>query len=118
MFAVCSAFAIATESSLKTFSAAATLTGAATLALISDIAARSGSSSPASASSSSLDRLLYCSPIAVPPFRSRLARLVDRGVLCRVRIRDRAVRQDVRRDGGIDRDGDVRVDQRHGRPLR
>ena len=45
--AVCAAFAYASELSEATLRAAARLTGAATLALMSDMAARSGSSSPA-----------------------------------------------------------------------
>src|SRR2546423_1302104 len=53
MFAVCSALAIAAELSLSAFSATAALTGAATFALMSDIAARSGSSSPSVRLSSS-----------------------------------------------------------------
>src|SRR4051794_8000888 len=53
MFIVCSAFAYATELSDATLSARAALMGAAMLALMRDIAARSGSASPASASSSS-----------------------------------------------------------------
>src|SRR5436190_7025899 len=44
--------------------------------------------------------------------------LVDRRLLRRVRVRDRAVGQDVRGDGGVDRDRHVGVDQRHGRALR
>src|SRR5438046_1465147 len=47
------AFAYATEPSERTLAATAALIGAATFALISDIAARSGSSSPASSLSSS-----------------------------------------------------------------
>src|SRR3954447_14909189 len=53
MLAVCSALAYATELSDSTFAATAAFTGAARFALISDIAARSGSSSPASSVSSS-----------------------------------------------------------------
>jgi hypothetical protein len=53
------AFAYATELSLATLSAIAALIGAATFALISDIAARSGSSSPAIFSSSSRVSLRY-----------------------------------------------------------
>src|SRR5215208_5698523 len=65
MGAVCSAFAYATELSLSTLSATAALMGAATFALISDIAARSGNSSPASAFSSSRVSFLYSSLIAL-----------------------------------------------------
>src|SRR5919197_2119074 len=61
MSAVCCAFAYAIELSERTFAAIAALIGAATFALISDIAARSGSSSPASASSSSRVSCLYSS---------------------------------------------------------
>src|SRR5512133_1707613 len=116
MLAVCSAFAIAVESSLSAFSATAAFTGAATLALMSDIAARSGSSSPARALSSSRDSWRYSSCFL--PMLSSLVALVDRGVLGRVGVGDRPVREDVRRNGGVDRDRDVRVDQRHRGPLR
>src|SRR3712207_6736983 len=53
MVAVCSALAYATELSLRTLRATAAFTGAARFALMSDIASRSGSSSPACCSSSS-----------------------------------------------------------------
>src|SRR3954453_6859931 len=53
MVAVCSAFAIAAELSDSAFSATAALIGAATFAFNRDIAARSGSSSPASSFSCS-----------------------------------------------------------------
>src|SRR5919201_5176553 len=53
MSTFCSAFAYANELSERTFAAIAALIGAATFAFTSDIAARSGSSSPASSSSSS-----------------------------------------------------------------
>src|SRR6476660_8642731 len=115
MLAVCSAFAYAVELSLKAFNATAALTGAATFALISDIAARSGSSSPASLFSSSRLRLLYSWDLS--PILASLVALVDRGVLCRVCIRDRSVREDVCGHGCIHGDGDVRVDQRHRRAL-
>src|SRR5919197_4915007 len=117
MFAVCSAFAIAAELSLRTFSATAALTGAATFALMSDIAARSGSSSPARALSSSRVSCLYCS-FLLPMRASLRVALVDRGRLRRVGVRDRVVREHVRRDGSVDRDREVRVDQRHRCPLR
>src|SRR5919204_762452 len=114
MFPVCWAFAYAIESSLATFSAAARLIGAATFALMSDIAARSGSSSPARAFSSSRVRLLYsCSPT-----RSSLGALRDVTGLLRVRVRDRVVAQHVERDRGVDRSRDVRVDEGHRRALR
>src|ERR671916_318787 len=96
----CSAFAYAIELSDRTFAATAALTGAARFALISDIAARSGSGSPAIASSSSRDSWRYsCGAFSlmIPP--AWLVALVDRGRLRRVRVRDRAVREDVRRDG-------------------
>src|SRR5437763_6777309 len=69
MSPVCCAFAYATELSLSTLSAAARLIGAATFALISDIAARSGSSSPAIAFNSSRVSCLYSwsLPTAMPP---------------------------------------------------
>src|ERR1041385_7053857 len=105
---VCSAFAYATELSLATLSAAARLIGATTFAFTSDIAARSGSSSPASSFSSSRVSLRY-SLMSVP--------LVDVSGLCRIRVRDRAVREDVCRDRGVDRDREVRVDERHRCPL-
>src|SRR2546423_15561868 len=97
----CSAFAYATELSLATFNAAARLMGATTLALTSDIAARSGSSSPASSLSSSRVSFLYscCSLMSVP--------LGDVSGLGRVRVRDRVVRKDVCRHGGVDRDWEV-----------
>src|ERR671935_112261 len=91
------AFAYATELSERTFAAIAALIGAATFALISDIAARSGSSSPAIALSSSRVSCLYSSCF-LPMLSSLRVALVDRGRLRCVRVRDRAVRQDVRRD--------------------
>src|SRR5436305_2021586 len=57
----CVAFAYAVEPSLSAFSATAALIGAATFAFTSDIAARSGSSSPASSFSSSRLNLRYSS---------------------------------------------------------
>src|SRR5919201_6102658 len=118
MSASCTAFAYATESSLSTFSATAAFTGAATFALMSDIAARSGSGSPASFSSSSRVSLWYCSSV-LPTFVLPLLRigLRDVGCLLCVRIGDRAVARDVQRDGRVDRRRDVCVDERHGRPL-
>src|SRR5204863_457559 len=100
---VCSAFAYATELSERTFAATAALIGAAMFALIRDIAARSGSSSPASASRSSRVSFLYCSSLIYPS----LVALLDIRVLARVGIRDRAVRQHVRGDGCVDRDREV-----------
>src|SRR2546423_2290492 len=117
MLAVCSAFAIAVELSLRTFSATAAFTGAATFALISDIAARSGSSSPASVLSSSRLSCLYSSCFFLPMCASLVA-LVDRGGLRCVGVRNRVVREDVRGHGSVDRNRDVRVDERHRGALR
>src|SRR5947208_8268106 len=55
----CAASAYAIAPSERTFAATAAFTGKAMFALMSDIAARSGSSSPASSASSSRDKLLY-----------------------------------------------------------
>src|SRR5207248_4006508 len=63
MFPLWAAFAYAIALSESTFAAIAALIGIAMYALISDIAARSGSSSPASVLSSSFVSFLYCSPI-------------------------------------------------------
>src|SRR5919204_1949837 len=114
MFPVCWAFAYAIESSLATFSAAARLIGAATFALMSDIAARSGSSSPARAFSSSRVSCLYSCSLT----RTSLRALHDVAGLLRVRVGDRVVAQHVQRDRSIDRRGHVRVDQRHRGALR
>src|SRR5438105_12668437 len=103
----CAAFAYAVALSERTFAATAAFTGAATFALISDIAARSGSSSPASSLSSSRVSGLYS---LMPDL---LVALVDRISLDGVRVRGGTVGEDVGRDCGVDRDGDVRVDQRH-----
>src|SRR3954463_10816605 len=111
--AVCSAFAYAIELSDRTFAATAALIGAARFALISDMAARSGSSSPASSLSSSRVSLRYSSPID-----SSLVALLDRGLLHGIRVSGRAVREDVRGHCGVHGNGDVRVDQRHRGPLR
>src|SRR5204862_98211 len=116
MSTFCCAFAYAIELSLATLSAAARFTGAATFALISDMAARSGSSSPAGGLRSSCVRW-RCSPGFLPTLSSLVA-LVDGGRLRSVGVRDRAVREDVRRDGRVHGDRDVRVDQRHRSPLR
>src|SRR3954447_777379 len=69
MGAVWVAWATAVELSDRTLRAAAKLTGAATLALMSDMAARSGSASPARPSSSSRVSLRYsCSLLTgLPP---------------------------------------------------
>src|SRR5205807_2114789 len=83
-------------------------TGIARFALISDIAARSGSSSPARAFSSSRDSFRYSSAIL-----DLLVTLGDRGRLLRVRVRDRVVAQHIERSCEVDGRRDVRVDQRH-----
>src|SRR5215213_4121601 len=133
MSPVCCASAYATELSLRTFSASAALIGAATFALISDMAARSGSASPASSSSSSrvsglysfrssaITSLLFVSlarPYGPHGCRLSLRRLIDRCRLRRVGIRHGAVGQHIGCNGGIDRDGDVGVDERHRCPFR
>src|ERR671926_211040 len=111
MSPVCSAFAYAIELSERTFAATAALIGAAMFALISDIAARSGSSSPARSLSSSRVSFLYSS--AIPALLVRLGDVAD-GLL-RVRDRGRVVARDVERRGEVDRRRDVRGDERHGR---
>src|SRR3954470_22261069 len=123
MLAVCWALANATELSDSTFAATAALTGAATFALMSDMAARSGSSSPASSESSSrvsgryswglFSAISGSSRVGVWVAVRRSVRLRDRGVLGRVRDRDRAVGDGVQRDGRVHRRGDVGVDERH-----
>src|SRR3954470_18907403 len=117
----CVAFAYATELSLATFSATAAFTGAAMFALMSDMAARSGSASPARASRSSRVSVLYsCGSFAISASWSggRCRRLADVAALRSVRGRDRVVGQDVGGHGRVDRDRDVGVDQRHRGPLR
>src|ERR687896_197721 len=95
----------------------AAFTGRATFALMSDMAARSGSGSPASRSSSSRVTGLYSMVWSVMLVSSLVALgEVDR--LLGVRIGDRVVRGDVQRDGRVDRGRHVRIDQRHGGPLR
>src|SRR4051812_20692919 len=112
MGAVCTALAYAVELSERTLAATAALIGAARFALMSDIAARSGSGSPASSSSSSRvslrnSWLMSASSVA----------LSDRcGLLC-VGIRNRVVGQDVERSGEVHGRRDVGVDQRHGGTL-
>src|SRR6266576_5734042 len=109
----CTALAYATELSERTLAATAALIGAATFALISDIAARSGSSSPASSLSSSCVRLRYSWGL-LPMWRLlSLVGLRDVGGLLRVGIRGRAVAQDVQCDSCVHGCGHVRVDQRH-----
>src|SRR5436190_21643393 len=96
----CCAFAYATEPSDRTFAATAALTGATMFALISDIAARSGSGSPASSSRSSRESCLYS--CGVFSLMSILLSSLDgsgglgdvRGLLC-VGVRDRVVTQDI-----------------------
>src|ERR671934_3061394 len=104
----CSAFAYAIEWSHTTFAATAALIGAATFALISDIAARSGSGSPASLSSSSRVRTLYsCSAMTFLTFLSAVrwsGALADVARLRRLRSCDGVVRQDVERGGEVDGD--------------
>src|SRR3954454_16938855 len=100
MLAVCSALAYVTELSDSTLAATAAFTGAARFALMSDIAARSGSASPASSSSSSRLSLRY-STFSVMPDLLALVRLVDVDVLSGVRVRDRVVARDVECHGGV-----------------
>src|SRR5919198_3917563 len=114
--AVCVALAYATELSDSTFSASAALIGAATFALTSDIAARSGSASPVWASSSSI--VSWVVFIIVCSSSLRLDGLVDRRHLLCVGERCRASRQDIRRERQVDRQRQVRVHERHRRPLR
>src|SRR4051794_27151871 len=82
----------------STLSAADRFTGMATLAFISDMAARSGSASPASSSSSARVTLRKSSAIT-----ALLDALDDRGVLGGTGVGSRVVREDVGRDGGVDR---------------
>src|SRR5919199_3076647 len=77
---------------------------------MSDIAARAFSSSCVSCLYSICSPMRYLLP--------GLGGLVDVDVLNRVRVRDGVVREDVRGDRGVDRSGDVRVDQRHRGALR
>src|SRR5581483_10537163 len=91
------------------FAATAALTGAAMLALISDMASRSGSSSPPSAANSSSVRPLVFSLIS-----SSLDALVQIVLLDRVGVCRGVVRQDVGGHRRIHRNGDVGVDERHG----
>src|SRR5437588_561520 len=116
MLTFCSASAYATELSDRTLAAIAAFTGAARFALMSDIAARSGSGSPARASSSSRVRRLYSTSLRTVrhlPLRA----LVDRHRLGRIGVSSRVVGEDVGRDRGVHRCGDVRIDQRHRGPL-
>src|ERR671931_2082643 len=104
MSTFCTAFAYAIELSESTFAAMAALIGAATFALISDIAARSGSSSPARAFSSSRVSCLYsCSLPMRLLLQFQLGGLRDVAGLLRVRVRDRVVAQHVQRNSGVDR---------------
>src|SRR5256885_11705981 len=102
MLTFCSAFAYAIELSLATLSAAARFTGAATFALISDMAARSGSSSPARVLSSSRVSERYSCGV-LSPIDPPLVALGDVAGLDCVRIGDRVVREDVRRHRAVDR---------------
>src|SRR5437588_9384966 len=117
MSTFCCAFAYATELSERRLAAIAAFTGAARFALISDIAARSGSSSPASSLSSSRESVLYSCGVSSVTVASCLVALRDVARLLGVRVGDGVVREDVRRDRGVDRGCDVRVDQRHRGPL-
>src|SRR5438045_7581947 len=104
MLPVCCAFAYASELSERTFAATAALIGAAMFALISDIAARSGSSSPAIALSSSRLSCRYSVSFFFLPMWNllrRLGRLRDVAGLLRVRVRDGVVAENVQRDGGV-----------------
>src|SRR3954453_12849915 len=113
MGVVWAASAYATAPSERTFAATAALIGIARFAFTSDIAARSGSSSPASSLSSSRDSFLNCwSLICV-----LLIGLGDVGRLLGIRECDRVVRQRVQRDGSVDRCRHVCVQQGHSRPL-
>src|ERR671936_227395 len=115
MFASCVASAYAIDPSERTFAAIAALIGIARFAFTSDIAARSGSSSPAISLSSSGVSFRYSSDMRSS---SSLGRLRDVSGLLSVRVRDRVVARDVQRGGEVDRRGYVRVDQRHRGPLR
>src|SRR5436190_2668527 len=98
----CTALAYATELSERTLAATAALIGAATFALISDIAARSGSSSPASWLSSSCVSCLYsCDlpPMCIHSFS--LVRLGDVRRLLGVGDRGRVVAECIQRDGCV-----------------
>src|SRR2546421_743208 len=118
MSTFCCAFAYATELSERMLAATAAFTGAARFALMSDIAARSGSSSPASSFSSSRVRLRYsCGVWSVTSCLLLLGALGDVPGLLRVGVGDRVVARHVERDRCVDRHGDVRVDERHRRPL-
>src|SRR5919107_3862064 len=110
MGAVWTAFAYAIELSLATLSASAALIGAATLAFTSDIAARSGSGSTFSASSSLVVRSVMV-VMVVGSFG--LDALDDRGVLGRAGGGDSAVRQHVGGQREVHGDREVRVHQRH-----
>src|SRR3954452_331785 len=114
----CSAVAYGTEVAERTFAATAAFTGAARLAFTRDMASRSVSSRPISASSSSLLMLLVVRWISslillllCLASRPLQVGLVDVRVLRRVRICGGAVREDVRRHGRVDRNRDVRVHQ-------
>src|SRR6266516_436504 len=129
--AYCCAFAYATELSLSALSATAALIGAAMFAFTSDIAARSGRASAVWLSSSSSARPWVFSYVIVLLLssvgrwssagrgRRRLHHqpLRDRGLLLRVRRRDRAVRENIGGHGCVDRQREVRVHERHRRPL-
>src|SRR5256885_4415053 len=104
----CVAFAYATEPSLRAFSAMAALIGAATFAFTSDIAARSGSSSPASSFSSSAVSFLY-SLSAMRDLLVALGDVADR-LLCACG-RGRVVARHGESGGEVDRRGHVGGDE-------
>src|SRR3954465_10476963 len=97
MSAFWTALAYATELSDRTLAATAALIGAARLALISDIAARSGSSSPASSFSSSRVSGLFWISSLMLGHSSRSRVLADGVVLDGARAGGGVVRQDVQR---------------------
>src|SRR5437588_3819519 len=102
------------ELSERTLAAIAALIGAAMFALISDMAARSGSSSPAIALSSSRESCLYSSCFFLPIWSLLcLRRLRDVARLLGVRVGDGVVAQDVQCSSEVDRGRHVRIDQRH-----
>src|SRR5436190_22621192 len=127
MDACCAASATAVALSDRTFAATAAFTGMAMFALISDIAARSGSSSPARPSSSSRVSFRYSlihSSWSIagrgPTLAGRRCPLVllrDVRGLLGVRDRGRVVAEDVQRCRDIHGSGDIRVDQRHRGPF-
>src|SRR5919204_3641414 len=59
----------------------------------------------------------WAAPLSGPAYPELVA-LGDVDVLLRVRVSERVVGEDVRRDSRVDGGGDVRVDQRHRGPFR